>query len=84
MFGKGVDLLREKIRGYFENHFMCSDWEQLALGNVNIPSLGAAEKIYYIAPFIENEVKSAVLSCGNYKSLGPDGGHLFFHQTVLE
>lgn len=43
MFGKGVDLLREKIRGYFENHFMCSDWEQLALGNVNIPSLGAAE-----------------------------------------
>lgn len=73
VFVEGLDPLRDKIRGYFENHFMGNEWARPFFGNVNFPSLGEAENILLTVQFSEEEIKAAVWDCGSYKSPGPDG-----------
>lgn len=73
VFVEGLDPLRDKIRGYFENHFMGNEWARPFVGNVNFPSLGEAENILLTVQFSEEEIKAAVWDCGSYKRPGPDG-----------
>lgn len=48
---EGVEQLREKIKGHFENHFLGHEWERPVLGNVNLPSLSVAKNNLLITPF---------------------------------
>lgn len=43
-----VEPLRERIGGFFDNHFKSDDWARPSFGSINIPSLGVAENEFFV------------------------------------
>jgi hypothetical protein len=81
---EGVQPIRHAVFTHFKNHFEDANRSRLGVANLAFKSLSVVEGTGLIIPFSEEEVKSAIWDCDNYKSPGPDGVNFGFLKDCWE
>ena len=71
-------LVKAEVLQHFQNRFHEPQLQRPNLDGVHFSVLSAFQKDSMVEPFKEEEVRCAVWSCGNDKSLGPDGFNFKF------
>ncbi|KAL5173205.1 hypothetical protein HKD37_16G045804 [Glycine soja] len=66
-------LVKAEVLQHFQNRFHEPQLQRPNLDGVHFSVLSAFQKDSMVEPFKEEEITSAVWSCGNDKSLGPNG-----------
>jgi len=72
------DVIKDKVREFFEDRFARNDACQVRLDNVRFCSISDSDNDLLIGDFSEKEIRVAVWSCDNSKSPGPDGFNFGF------
>lgn len=74
----GVEQLKFEIMEHFRKHFQQSQWDRPVLDGVVFKQLDASENHALVAPFQDEEIRSAIWDCESSKSPGPDGVNFGF------
>ncbi|XP_068474816.1 uncharacterized protein [Phaseolus vulgaris] len=70
---KDKDVIKDKVRDFFEVWFARNEACQVRPDNVRFSSLSKTDNELLIGDFSEEEIRATVWSCDSSKSPGPDG-----------
>lgn len=68
-----MDRVKNEMFRFFRSHFSKDQSASISLTGLIIKSVSDYDNVSLVAPFLEEEVKSAVCGCGSNKSPGPNG-----------
>jgi len=72
------DVIKDKVRVFFEDRFARKEACQVRLDNVRFNSISAEDNELLVGDFSEEEIRAAVWNCDSSKSLGLDGFNFGF------
>ncbi|XP_068476998.1 uncharacterized protein, partial [Phaseolus vulgaris] len=75
---KDKDVIKDKVRDFFEVWFARNEACQVRPDNVRFSSLSKTDNELLIGDFSEEEIRATVWSCDSSKSPGPDGFNFGF------
>ncbi|XP_068472346.1 uncharacterized protein [Phaseolus vulgaris] len=78
------EVIKDKVRVYFEDRFARKEGCQVRLDNVRFNSISEEDNELLIADFSEDEIRGAVWNCDSSKSPGPDGFNFGFLKHYWE
>lgn len=79
-----VVKVKERVRGFFLDHFNVEARDSFRLGDIPGASLSVVDARHLERLFEADEIKSAVWNCGVEKSPGPDGFSFHFYRFFWE
>ncbi|GKV32614.1 hypothetical protein SLEP1_g41208 [Rubroshorea leprosula] len=79
-----VDKMKEEIANFFEETFSEEQWVRPSVEGLQFKQISPAANDYLIAPFTEEEIKTAVWDCESSKAPGPDGFNFKFIKSEWE
>jgi len=77
-------VVKEKVRDFFKERFSGESSQRVRLDNVEFNRITEEDNASLVGRITEEEVKLAVWSCDNDKSLGPDGFNFGFIKFCWE
>jgi len=72
------DVIKDKVRVFFEDRFARKEDCQVRLDNVRFHSISAEDNELLVGDFSEEEIRAVVWNCDSSKSPGPDGFNFGF------